>query len=104
MSQFRLDRDLAKVKRLVNTGGKSAYQLSWEEKKWYFKPQSENAPDQWFGKFWQVFRFECDVPFDVIASDMLEIDWLDYDVKATAEFKGISINRVRCILVRSTNE
>lgn len=105
---FKLDTILAKVKRLTYTTTswfkQWVYSLTGEQKKWYFVPQNENAPDQWFWKFWQVFKFECDNPFDVEESDRLVIDDVDYEVKAVARFTGASIDRIRCILIKSKND
>lgn len=108
MGVFKLDTILAKVKRLWYTTDwaykKSTYSLTGTEKRGYFVAQSENVQDQGFGKFWQVWKFECDYPFDVQASDILVIENVDYDVKATNRFTWKTLDRVRCILVKSTNE
>jgi len=87
---FNLDTISAQVKRLTYVTDwsfkKWTYASYGTAKKWYFVPQAENAQDQWFGKFGQVFKFECDAPFDVEDSDRLTINSIDYEVKAVARF------------------
>lgn len=108
MWKFKLDTILAKIKTLTYTTDawykKSVYGLSGEEKKWYFVAQSEYASDQGRGKYGQVFKFECDYPFAVKEADRLVIEGEEYDVKATVRMTGRTIDRIRCILVKSNNE
>ena len=108
MWKFKLDTILAKIKTLTYTADwdykKSVYWLSGVEKKWYFVAQSEYATDQGRWKYWQVFKFECDYPFPVKEADRLVIDETEYDVKATVRMTWRTIDRIKCILVKSNNE
>lgn len=106
---FKLDYSTATVKRLVyatDTYGnkKSTYETSDITAKGYLVPTSVNNQDVWLDRFWLVYNFECDYPFDVKESDVVSIDWTDYKVKSVARFKGIKIDRVRIVLVKEKNE
>ena len=108
MGKFKLDTILAEIKSLTYTTDwaykKSTYSLSGVSKKWYFVAQSEYATDQGRWKYWQVFKFECDYPFAVKEADRLVIDSQEYDVKATVRMTWRTVDRIRCILVKSKNE
>lgn len=109
MSIFKLDYYTATVKRLwyttdSNGNKKSWYQTTEITAKWYLSPASSSNQDVWLDRFWQVRNFECDYPFDVKESDIVEIDGTEYQVKSFARAKGIRIDRVRVVLVLPKNE
>ena len=108
MSLFKLDYYTATVKRLTYTtdasgNKKSSYSATWTSAKWYLSPSSPNNQDVWLNRFWQLWNFECDYPFDVKESDLLTIDNTDYQVKSFARVKWIRIDRVRVVLVLPKN-
>lgn len=109
MTMFQLDYSTATVKRLVyaedsNGNKKATYTWSGVSVKWYFSPESKNNQEVWLDRFWQVYNFECDAPFDVKESDILTINNVDYEVKSFAHVKWIVIDRIRVVLVLPKNE
>lgn len=109
MTMFQLDYSTATVKRLVytedsNGNKKATYTWSGVSVKWYFSPESKSNQEVWLDRFWQVYNFECDAPFDVKESDILTINNVDYEVKSFAHVKWIMIDRIRVVLVLPKNE
>lgn len=109
MSKFKLDYSTATLQRLSyttdsNWNKKATYWASEITAKWYLSPVSTNNQEVWLDRFWQMWNFECDYPFDVKESDLLSIDWTEYQVKSYARVKGINIDRVRVVLVLPKNE
>ena len=109
MTKFQLDYYTATVKRLTyttDTSGnkKSTYSATWTSVKWYLSPEWTNNQDVWLDRFGQVRNFECDAPFDVKESDIVSINSVDYEVKAVAHVKWITIDRIRVVLVLPKNE
>lgn len=104
-----LDYYDATVKRLQystddNGNKKSEYVTTDISATWYLSPEWTRNQDVWLDRFGQVRNFECDAPFDVKESDIVSIDWTDYQVKSFARVKGIMIDRVRVVLVLPKNE
>ncbi len=104
-----LDYYEATVKRLqyttdTNGNKKSKYVATEISATWYLSPESSRNQDVWLDRFWQVRNFECDAPFEVKESDILTIDGTDYQVKSFAHVKGITIDRIRVVLVLPKNE
>lgn len=109
MTMFQLDYSTATVKCLSystdsNGNKKATYTWSGVSVKWYFSPESKNNQEVWLDRFWQVYNFECDAPFDVKESDILTINNVDYEVKSFAHVKWIMIDRIRVVLVLPKNE
>jgi len=109
MTLFKLDYYTATLMRLVystdsNGNKKSTYEATEITAKGYLSPVSSNNQDVWLNRFWQVWNFECDYPFDVKESDIIQIDWVNYQVKSFAHVKWIRIDRVRVVLVLPKNE
>ena len=109
MTIFKLDYYTATVMRLVyatdsHGNKKSTYQPTEITAKWYLSPASSNNQDVWLDRFWQVRNFECNYPFAVKESDILQIDGTNYQVKSFARAKGIRIDRVRVVLVLAKNQ
>lgn len=108
MSMFMLDYYDATVKRLqyttdANGNKKSEYVTTDISATWYLSPEWTRNQDVWLDRFGQVRNFECDAPFDVKESDIVTIDWKDYQVKSFAHVKGIMIDRIRVVLVLPKN-
>lgn len=108
MSMFMLDYYDATVKRLQyttddNGNKKSEYVTTDISATWYLSPEWTRNQDVWLDRFWQIRNFECDAPFDVKESDIVTIDWKDYQVKSFAHVKGIMIDRIRVVLVLPKN-
>jgi len=104
-----LDYYDATVKRLQystddNGNKKSEYVTTDISATWYLSPEWTRNQDVWLDRFGQVRNFECDAPFDVKESDIVSINWTDYQVKSFARVKGIMIDRVRVVLVLPKNE
>lgn len=109
MSIFKLDYYTATVMRLAyttdsNGNKKGTYQATEKTAKWYLSPSSPNNQDVWLNRFGQVWNFECDYPFDVKESDIVQINGTNYQVKSFARAKWIRIDRVRVVLVLPKNE
>lgn len=109
MSMFMLDYYDATVKKLQystddNGNKKSEYVTTDISATWYLSPEWTRNQDVWLDRFGQVRNFECDAPFDVKESDIVSINWTDYQVKSFARVKGIMIDRVRVVLVLPKNE
>ena len=104
-----LDYYDATVKRLQystddNGNKKSEYVTTDISATWYLSPEWTRNQDVWLDRFGQIRNFECDAPFDVKESDIVSINWTDYQVKSFARVKGIMIDRVRVVLVLPKNE
>jgi len=104
---FLLDQDTAIHKRLTTSvdawHSKSVYEATWNEYVWYLTPMWTNNQSVWIDRFWQARKFETNQPCDVIESDILVIDNVEYQVKSFAPVKWITIKRVRVILTLPKN-
>lgn len=105
---FTLDQFLAKVKVqtyvVSGTGKKSTYDYNWSEAYGYLTPISIRNSSAGINTFGQERQFETENPLDAEESDIMEIDEVDYKIKSYARVKGISIDRIRYILVKSKGE
>lgn len=108
MSMFTLDQFLAKVKTqtyvVSGSGKKSTYDYNGSEVYGYLTPVSIRNSSAGINTFWQERQFETETPLDAEESDILEIDSVDYKIKSFARVKGITIDRMRYILIKSKGE
>ena len=97
---YRYFKDTAKIKRPVLADWKSSYQLTGITCKWFLKPiSSEDSLYQ--DRFWQDFNFHTNDTIDIKTTDILEIEWEDYQVKWVGKTIWIIIKYRKVLLTKS---
>jgi len=98
---FTKDTRVAKVLRqdYVDDSwySKSGYVDTGNTYKGFLKAQSIDRTEE-LGSFGKVYRFHTDKWADIKEWDRLEIEWIEYDVKGVADFKGTSFGRTQVLL------
>ena len=87
------------VKRNVYIDEKSSLQATWNIYKWYLAPLTEEDGLE-LDKFWKQFNFTTKETADIVESDILEINWEDYNVKWSAPWKWKIIKYKKILLVK----
>jgi len=99
--KFTKDTKTATISRLwtLSSWGfkKSWYNATWKSYVWHLKALSiKNVTE--LSNFWKEFTFHTEYDADILESDKLVIDWVDYDVKWLSKFDWITFSRLICIL------
>jgi len=96
---FKFFKDNAIVNRLIYVNNKSTLSVTWNSYLGYLKPlKPDDSLYQW--SFWKDFSFSTSQNADIIESDVLLINWINYDVKWIGEWNWINIKYKKLLLVK----
>jgi len=95
----RYFNDTAIVSRNTYVWDKSWYNLTWNSYKGYLKIKKDIITDEiWNEKLAMTYHFNTFFNSDIKIWDILEIDWLKYNVQEIWKKNGLIIKYLFCIL------
>lgn len=101
---FRKYRKTAEVYRAwyttVDWYSKSWYTNTGNSYQWHLKAESIKKTED-LSMFWKVFSFHTKKTADIITSDRLVIDNINYDVQGVSDFDGVSFDVKQCLVYKT---